>query len=366
MSALASPLFDLLASLISIDSTSGTAGEEQGLLAVAEWFASCAAADATISRAPDGSALCLTVLPATHTSMPLMLFSAHIDVVPVTRPEDWRHQPFGAEIDGGRMFGRGSSDMKSGLAAAMIATRDLLESGVVVGLAVSRGEEIGCRGASDVADALAGWNIGAVIIPESTANEVVLGHRGALWLTVETTGTAAHGSTPERGDNAILSMARLLGTLGELPLGSHPELGQESVNVGTISGGTVPNIVPDSCSVELDIRLAGTDPQSLVEWLSARNAVTAVRVDLDLRAVWTDRMTPWLAGLGAPVSSRPAAYYTDASVLVSVLPPGTPIVIWGPGDPSVVHSVEESVEIEAVHQALELYLDAGTLWSVSS
>jgi succinyl-diaminopimelate desuccinylase len=366
MIAPTSRLVDLLASLIAIDSTSGTAGEQQGLHAVAEWFASCELAETTISRAPDGSALCLTVLPAVHTSEPLLLFSAHIDVVPVTRPEDWTHHPFGAEIDGDRMFGRGSSDMKSGLAAAMMATRELLESGVAVGLAVSRGEEIGCRGASDVASALTDWTIGAVIIPESTANEIVLGHRGALWLTVQTTGTAAHGSTPERGDNAILSMARFLGDLGDLPLASHPELGRETVNVGTITGGTVPNIVPDRCLVELDIRLAGTDPQAIVAWLRAQPAVTAVTVDLDLSAVWTDRGSPWLTGLGCPVSDRPAAYYTDASVLIGSLPPGTPIVVWGPGDPSVVHSVEESVEISAVHTALGLYLAAGKRWPIGA
>jgi succinyl-diaminopimelate desuccinylase len=355
-------LLDLLASLIAIDSTSGTPGEEQGLVAAVEWFESTDSATATVHRSADGAAECVTVLPATHTSAPLLLFSAHIDVVPVTRPEDWAHNPFGAEIDGNRMFGRGSSDMKSGLAAAMTATRTLLEEGVPVALAVSRGEEIGCRGAADVARALAGWNIGAIVIPESTANEVVLGHRGALWLTVQTAGRAAHGSTPERGDNAILSMARLVGALGELPLGSHPDLGAETVNVGTITGGTVPNIVPDSCSVELDIRLAGTDPAVIVAWLRDQPAVFAVEVDLDLREIWTDRMTPWLATLGALVSDRPASYYTDASVLVSSLTPGTPIVVWGPGDPTVVHSVEESVEIDAVYAAAELYLAAGRRW----
>jgi succinyl-diaminopimelate desuccinylase len=358
-------LLDLLASLIAIDSTSGSPGEEQGLVAVAEWFGSCEAAVATVHRADDGSARCLTVLPVAKTT-PLLLFSAHIDVVPVTRPEEWTHAPFGAEIHGGRMYGRGSSDMKSGLAAAMIATRELLESGVAVALAVSTGEEIGCRGAADVARALDGWAIGAVIIPESTANTVVLGHRGALWLTVETAGTAAHGSTPERGDNAILSMGRLLATLDQLPLGSHPELGRETVNVGTITGGTVPNIVPDSCTVELDLRLAGTDPETIVTWLSAQPAVASVTVDLDLSVVWTDAQSPWLASLGSPVNSLPAAYYTDASVLVSSLPPATPIVVWGPGDPAVVHSVEESVEIDAVYEAAKLYLSAGQRWSTAS
>jgi succinyl-diaminopimelate desuccinylase len=362
------PVLALLASLVAIDSTSGSVGEEDSLVAVAAWFDGCAAAVATVHRSASGYAQCVTVLPshpddALASTVPLLLFAAHIDVVPVTRPEDWAHDPFGAEIDGGRMYGRGTSDMKSGLAAAMIAVRDLLMGGAPVALAVSRGEEIGCRGAADVAHALESVPIGGVIIPESTANSVVLGHRGALWLSVATAGVAAHGSTPERGDNAILAMARLLGRLDEVPLGEHPDLGAETVNVGTITGGTVPNIVPDACTVELDMRLARTAPDVLVQWWRDQPEVVSVEVDLQLDAVWTNPATPWLATLGAPVSPSPAAYYTDASVLVATLPAGTPVVVWGPGDPSTVHSVEESVPVAAVTDAVRLYRAAGESWA---
>jgi succinyl-diaminopimelate desuccinylase len=204
------PVIDLLALLVRIPSPSGRDGEVRCLEEVARHFADEPAASAVLHRDVTGRTTCLTVTAAVPDDRPVLLFSAHIDVVPVTDPGAWTHDPFGAVIADGRLHGRGSSDMKSGLAAAMVVVRALLAAGAPVALAVSRSEEVGCRGAADVAAALDGIPVGAVIVPESTSNEVVLGHRGALWLSVATAGRAAHGSTPERGDNAVLAMARVL------------------------------------------------------------------------------------------------------------------------------------------------------------
>ena len=358
---------DLLVELVRIDSTSGTPGEADALLLVAEVLRrECGETGAvSIGYTPDGAPDAVVVVPAARreTPTPLLLFSAHIDVVPVEDPSAWSHDPFGAHIDSGCLYGRGSSDMKSGLAAALVAVVELLREGRPVALAVSTGEEVGCRGAASVAELLREHPIGAVIVPESTANEVVLGHRGALWLRVATSGRAAHGSTPGLGVNAIEKAAAVIGRVSELPLLWHPQLGWESVNVGTIAGGSVPNIVPDRCVLDIDHRVIDDDGARLTEWWMSQPEVSAVDTVLDLAPVWTSADDAWVRGLGAPVSDRPASYFTDASVLVRSLPAGTPVVIWGPGDPAVVHTVDESVDLRAVEDARLHYLRVGRAWT---
>lgn len=348
----------LLAELVEFDSTSGSAGEVNALLFVAEWLRQNSPGNVTVAS-PNGSPTALIVRPPATDSRPLLLFSAHVDVVPVGDRAAWTHDPFSAEVVEDRVFGRGTSDMKSGLAAAMVAVAELLSEGAPVALAVSTGEEVGCRGAIDAATLLSGHPVEAVIVPESTLNQVVLGHRGALWLSVTTRGLAAHGSTPERGLNAIALAANLVGRLSEIPLLRHPELGRESVNVGTIRAGAVPNIVPDRCELGIDIRVVDANTSRLVNWWVAQPEVAEVEVDLDLAAVWTSPDHPWVSGLDAPVSLRPASYFTDLSVLMPHLPPGTPVVIWGPGDPDLVHTVDESVGLAELNSALASYLRVG-------
>lgn len=358
-----SALVPLLVSLVRIPSVSGSAAEALGLQAVADWFADCPASTAEVQKDEAGNALSVLVLPRERSAAPLLLFSAHIDVVPVGELQNWARDPFSGDVLDGRIHGRGSSDMKSGLAAAMVAVRQLHLDGIGAALAVSTGEEVGCLGAPAVATALAGIDIGAVVIPESTSNQVVLGHRGALWLEVSTKGKAAHGSTPERGENAIGKMAQVLGRVDELPRGTHPHLGLESVNVGRIEGGDATNIVPDACRISVDHRLSVSSHDDIVTWWKSVPGVHDVKVDLSLDAVWTDETHPFVQLLPAALADSPASFYTDASVLVRSLQPGTPFVVWGPGDPKVVHSADESVAVSAVSTCTEGFYDAGVRWA---
>jgi len=351
---------DLLEQLIAIDTTSGTPGEVEGFEFVARWWRErCPAASISIDY--DGGRP-TALLVTTMSCRPLLVFASHIDVVPVTA--SWRSPPFTATRVDDRIVGRGSSDMKSGLAASMIATLPLIAEGSPVAFALTTGEEIGCLGAPGLARLLADHTVGAVIVPESTGNRVVCGHRGATWLTVETAGVAAHGSTPERGSNAIVAMAALLQRLDEMPAGSHPFLGRESASVGTIAGGSATNIVADHCSITVDLRVVGRS-DSLVAWWRAQPEVARVRIDLELDAVWTSPDDAFVTGLEAPVASDPVSYFTDASVLRRSLGSAVPMVVWGPGDPSGVHSANESVAIDVVLEAVELYGRAVRRWTLS-
>jgi succinyl-diaminopimelate desuccinylase len=289
-----------------------------------------------------------------------LLLACHVDTVPVPDAGSWQRDPFAADLDGGRVWGRGASDMKAGLAAAAAAVAGA-DPGTPVALLLTSDEEIGSKGAAAAAEAVAQQRIGAVIVPEATGNQVVLGHRGALWLAVETAGRAAHGSTPERGHNAVLDLVALLGRAGgELPLRSDPFLGTETWNPGVVAGGTVPNVVPDRAQALIDMRTVG-DSAALLGWWRSQPEVSGIDVRVDLPPVGTPRDDPWVGTLPGPVLDAPATYFTDASVLGPVVR-GAPIVVWGPGTPAVMHAVDEYVELAELEQATATFADAIARW----
>jgi succinyl-diaminopimelate desuccinylase len=296
----------------------------------------------------------------TDPARPQLLLACHVDTVPVPDAGAWQRDPFGADLDDGRVWGRGGSDMKAGLVAA-VAALAAADPQTPMALLLTSDEEIGSKGAAAAAEAVARQRIGAVIVPEATGNQVVLGHRGALWLAVRTAGRAAHGSTPERGHNAVLDLVAVLArAAGGLPLGSDPFLGTETWNPGVVSGGTVPNVVPDRAEAVIDMRTVGPG-DDLLRWWQDQPEVADVEVRVDLRPVGTPADDPWVATLPGPVLPRPATYFTDASVLVEVVG-GAPIVVWGPGTPAVMHAVDEYVELAELEQAVAAFTDVAARW----
>ena len=147
---------------------------------------------------------------------PPLCFTGHVDTVPLGL-QPWSVDPFAAEITDGKLFGRGSSDMKSGVAAftvAAIALADRLDGTPGVVLVITAGEEIGCAGAFDLARQNGALNeAGAMVVAEPTSNRPLAGHKGALWLNARTKGVTSHGSMPEKGDNAIYKAARAISKL---------------------------------------------------------------------------------------------------------------------------------------------------------
>ncbi|MGE5616683.1 MAG: M20 family metallopeptidase, partial [Bacillota bacterium] len=185
-------------------------------------------------------------------------FTGHIDTVPLGATH-WVHDAFAGETDGDRLYGRGSTDMKSGIAAIMAAALELaprLARGPGLTVVLTAGEEIGCEGARFLADRRHLDRAGAIVVAEPTANYPYIGHKGLAWFEVETFGVTAHGSMPELGENAIVKMARVIGELErfEFPLESHPVMGSPTLNIGTIRGGLNTNSVPDEACITLDTR----------------------------------------------------------------------------------------------------------------
>jgi len=175
--------------------------------------------------APGRGSLVATIGSNLSGKAPLC-FTDHVDVVPLGAAP-WHCDPFAAEIVDGKIYGRGASDMKSGVAAFVTAALDLaayLKDGPGLVLIITAGEEAGCEGTFDLARRYQAGNIlgniGAIVVAEPTANYPLVGHKGALWLSAYTAGVTAHGSMPDHGVNAIYKAARAVSAIEGFAFGS--------------------------------------------------------------------------------------------------------------------------------------------------
>jgi len=291
--------------------------------------------------------------------------SGHLDTVPLG-DQEWSVDPFGGELRDGRLYGRGTADMKGGVAALVVAAiRVKAERPIrAVSLLFTSGEETGCEGARFLASSGRLRRVSSLLVAEPTSNNVCIGHKGALWVSLSFMGRTAHGSMPELGDNAILKAAASLPALRELDLGreSHAYLGRPSINIGAFHGGKNVNSVPDRADIAVDIRtLPGQQHDLILHSIRTITGEAEIEVLTDLPAVWTPPNTPFVlemneAAAKAGAGSEPAAapYFTDASVLVEALG-GPATVILGPGDMAMAHKKDEYCEVSQLYQAVEIY-----------
>ena len=306
-----------------------------------------------------------------------LCFTGHIDTVPLGAAP-WTRDAFAGETDGDRIYGRGSTDMKSGIAAFVAAAVELAphlarSPGLV--LVITAGEEIGCEGARDLADRDLLGRAGAIVVAEPTANYPFVGHKGLAWFEVETTGVTAHGSMPEVGDNAIVKMARVIGDLDgfHFPVESHGVMGKPTLNVGTISGGLNTNSVPDRARITLDTRtVPGIDHghlcQSLASLLAPRGARVKKIVDVpplytEPQDAWVQEVfgacTPFLEGRPTP---RTITFSTDGADLKRGMG-GPPTVILGPGEPTLAHQTDEWCSLNRIEQSVDLFRTLAKRWT---
>ncbi|MBM4431278.1 MAG: M20 family metallopeptidase, partial [Chloroflexi bacterium] len=188
-----------------------------------------------------------------------LLLAGHMDTVP---PGDvpWEHGALSGKLADGRIHGRGSSDMKGGLAAVACAAGALAQSGFKPSsdllIAATVGEEVDCLGARALVDEGFLQGVTALAIPEPSGLNLMTAHKGACWVKIVTQGRAAHGARPDLGVNAVLHMQETIRRIVELQwtAPAHPLLGLPTRNVATIHGGTKTNMVPDRCELTIDFR----------------------------------------------------------------------------------------------------------------
>jgi acetylornithine deacetylase len=368
---------ELLARLVDIDSINpalvpGGAGEAEIAAFVAGWLDE-RGVEAHVEEVAPGRANAIARAPGAGGGRSLLL-CAHMDTVGI----EGMAAPFEPRVEDGRMHGRGSFDMKGGLAAVMAAAATVAGDGLrgdVIVAAVCD-EEHASIGAEKAAGEL---TADAAIVTEPTGLDVCVAHKGFVWLDVETAGVAAHGSRPDLGVDAIAAMGEVL--VGLTGLGSrlagsrpHPLLGTGSVHASLIEGGQELSSYPERCLVQLERRTVPGEDAELVEAEVRRLVARAADADPELRAeVRTTLVRPPFEiaedaeivrlvcthaerALGAAPEIMGWAAWMDSAILDQV---GIPTVIFGPGGAGA-HETLEWVDLVSVERCAEVLIAVAT------
>ncbi len=302
--------------------------------------------------------------------------AGHLDTVPFGL-EPWTMDPLSGEVKEGKLFGRGSSDMKGGIAAMVVAgveLADRVKDSRGISLVFVTDEETGCNGSAWLSKRpeLLG-RAGALIVGEPTDNSPYLGHKGAFWIDGVARGRSAHGSMPHMGENAILKAAKAMLKLEnfDFNIPDHIYMGAPTLNIGTVQGGVNINSVPDQALFSIDIRtIPGLDHPTLLTCLGEEvKGLAELNIRLGVEGIWTDPSHDWIVEvfdiltpiLGQRPEAMAASYFTDAGMLVPGFG-GVPAVIMGPGQADMAHKTDEFYSVARLNQAVEAYMAICASW----
>lgn len=308
-------------------------------------------------------------------SSPNLVYICHMDTVPIG--DGWHHDPLKADIIEGKMYGRGSCDMKSGLAAGMLAFRNIASLEMELAhdflFIATVNEEDTMTGAEQVVKDGYVNAESYVLDAEPTNHLIQVAHKGKTWFRLKAHGLAAHASTPQKGHSAIAAMAEIICAINrkiaELPV--HKEMGESSATFGLINGGTNVNIVPDECSTTIDMRLVPptTNEESIklvedaiaegvakVPGTSCEYEVFAQRPSIDkdddsFLLAKLKKATAAVNGQEAVVDFFPG--YTDTAV-IAAMTGNRNCMSYGPGDLGVAHKPDEYVECSDITRCVKV------------
>ena len=367
-------VIDLAADLIRIPSVNGV-GEADAVTAIANVLR-CEGIEFRVEDVlPGRPNLIVEMGPGDG---PTLWLNGHLDTVPIGNRLAWCREPFGGDVHDDRLYGRGASDCKGGVAAMIYAAVALRRARVPLAgrlrLTAVMGDEEGWIGIRHLLDG--GMRADAFVSTQwSTAGQIALGYRGLCWVEITTLGRMAHGSRPTSGINAVEQMVDVvlpaLRAL-ELPSGEATpvKIPGPSVNLASLTGGDAPNIVPDLCRATLDYRLvSGQSSHQVAQAVDAvldalRAAHPQLRVERQvlLRAepLFTDPRCELVRCLGQAVESvsgRPAIYFgktgtADANLVHERLQ--IPVVAYGPGN-DTVHGPDEWVAVDDLVNVARVY-----------
>lgn len=307
-----------------------------------------------------------------------LLVNAHVDVVPTGEREAWKHDPFGAEIEDGKVYGRGAGDDKASVTAQVLAALALQRSGIplagqLVVTEVADEENGGIHGARIVSEKYP--NPDWVIVGEQTLNRVCVGEKGGAGCIVTVHGKTAHGALPWEGANAIEGIAEVIVALRrelwpKLTERTHWAFKPSSGSVNMIEGGVKANVVPDKASIYVDRRtVPGETPEAAREEIraiaeQAIQNVPGCTVEISApypgkeanAAPVDDPLVQAMIGanerLGGNTEPTGFSMGTDGRFWNAL---GVPTIIYGPGDPSTAHQPDEWVGIDEIMEATRAY-----------
>ena len=342
----------------------GATGEKNCAIRVGEILEACGA-EVTFEDVLPGRPNVIGRFPGGE-GKPGLLLAPHTDTVSV---QGMSIDPFGGEIRDGKIFGRGASDTKGTMAAMLWALHELREEIPRLSTAITfvglMGEEAGQPGSKHFASRYSA-HFNFALVGEPTSLETVHAHKGCVWLRLSTKGRACHGSTPEKGDNAIRKLIPHLEDLLKhlecrLPDYADPVLGLPTVSMGLLQGGSSPNIVPDECHVTLDFREtpalfeAGGSRHLVETFLEVNGLTTQIKVSVigDSCPLLTDPETDGirrLLSIGSRLTTAP--WFCDAGRLAEC---GIPSVACGPGNIAQAHTKDEFLTVADLEAGSDFY-----------
>ena len=321
---------------------------------------------------------------------PTLLFDAHIDTVPVSDASKWKHSPFDAQIEDGRIYGRGASDMKGALAAMIVAAAKFKKNngknfnGEIYISGVVHEECFEGVAARMISRRI---NPDIVVIGEASELNLKCGQRGRSEIVVETYGKPAHSANPEKGINAVYKMMQLIGEINKLPTPTHEVLGRGILELTDIISSPYPgaSVVPDYCKATFDRRLLPGESPSEVLAPIKKIIEDIERQDAEFRAAvsiasasekchtgsliqgerffpaWlfdqeSDFITKIMKGLheiGVDVGITQYSFCTNGSHYAGEA--GIKTIGFGPSRENLAHVIDEYVEIEQLELASKGY-----------
>lgn len=315
---------------------------------------------------------------------PHVMLNGHVDTVPLGDESLWPHPPLGGVVEGGILWGRGASDMKSSIACMVLAARDAADAGFSGTLSVSGVvlEEIGGLGARYLAES--DPSVDVVILGEPSSLKLKLGHRGAAGIEITFPGAIAHAAKAELGENALVHAARYVEALGKMPLPTGGMLKGSSATPTRLEtfpvGGT--NVVPGSALLYVDYRnMPGDDLDAVIERLKSIRHDDRITIEIPERTLssvsgevsYTSRraglpyllddnhysvaaaqraLAPLLPKYGRELDVGYWWFCTDAPHLASR---GAAVLGYGPGAEELAHTTRECVPVESLAIARDAY-----------
>ncbi|CAN5894012.1 M20 family metallopeptidase [soil metagenome] len=343
---------------------------------VAEWCRELGG-EATLTEPMPGRPNVVARFPGTGSASSLA-FSAHMDLVPVkpAEYERWDQDPYGGEVIQGELWGRGSVDMKGGLAAAMAAMKALLDSEIDLPgdlwLLASMDEELEMTGTKAMINSGIIDSVGAAVVCEPTNLQLDCASKGRTWATIGVLGEAAHARFKDGGVNAITNALRLAASLDETTPEhrAHHSAGDSWWTITEIEGGLGPAIIPDRCDLTLDVRLVPGQRCDAV-WDEMREVIdrlTSELPDFRCEVEVVERREPWeiehqshiatamATGLKNTMGTEPGFDAFPGTADASFLAPaGIPCVICGPGDLARAHRENERIPLTELSVAARSY-----------